>query len=98
MAKLSPLIASTGFQQSDNVRALAKDVETNSYILLALMEMSEISEAKLVFDWLITQRSSAGGFSTTQVSQPFSLIKYEGHFRNNDIYGGLQRACFFKTF
>ncbi|XP_017086450.2 LOW QUALITY PROTEIN: CD109 antigen [Drosophila eugracilis] len=44
----------------------SNDVEITSYVLLALLEKNQAEKALPIIKWLISQRNSNGGFSSTQ--------------------------------
>ncbi|XP_073826202.1 thioester-containing protein 1 allele S1-like [Musca autumnalis] len=56
----------------------ANDVEITSYILMALLESSPQEDYTSIYDWLLKQRNSKGGFGSTQdtVVGLQALIKY----------------------
>ncbi|XP_073826184.1 thioester-containing protein 1 allele R1-like isoform X1 [Musca autumnalis] len=56
----------------------ANDVEITSYILMALLESSPHEDYSSIYNWLLKQRNSKGGFGSTQdtVVGLQALIKY----------------------
>ncbi|EDV58062.1 CD109 antigen [Drosophila erecta] len=62
---------------ADNSKS--SDVETTSYVLLALLEQNGLDSAKPIVDWLISKRNSNGGFVSSQdtVVGIMALTKYE---------------------
>ncbi|XP_073826203.1 thioester-containing protein 1 allele R1-like [Musca autumnalis] len=63
----------------------ANDVEITAYILMALLESSSPRDCLPIFNWLIKQRNSSGGFASTHdtVVGLQALIKYNTVSQNS---------------
>lgn len=55
------------WKSSESTDIKTKDIEGTAYALLTYIEVGETAEARPIFDWLVSQRKSGGGFSSTQV-------------------------------
>lgn len=83
LAKLNAMAKEEGglkWWTNNNGKELsANDVEITSYVLISLLEQTSSTDEYLpIFNWLIKQRNSQGGFGSTQdtVVGLQALIKY----------------------
>ena len=53
--------------QPPYIQARSVDIEMNAYALLTYTLRKDIAGAVMIVKWIISQRNSDGGFSSTQV-------------------------------
>lgn len=66
LTRLQSLSSTDGDRKWLSQRPLSNDVEMTSYVLLALLEKESPERVLPIIKWLIAQRNSNGGFSSTQ--------------------------------
>lgn len=76
---------------SSSSKFLNNDIEITSYILLTLLDSNTADDTKIlpIIKWLIKQRNSLGGFSSTQdtIVGLQALTKFAGKYVNAGVSG-----------